>query len=343
MKKYIENGILKIKESELTAKTVRKIVAGLVRYAGNAKTSESGAELPLQVLLGGDRESEGVISLFEEALESAGCEHGNAGELPTAGLNFAFFDMGFDLAVAVFEDVNEKNLDDPTFNIEFFERGDQLGGLEAILPGGVNHKGTGSDEKGTDLSEKIKKFPYGLPVSQAGVNQIELAFQSDEDFPTATVELHEDLHEDAEDRYESHLLNYLNKIGPASESGDLRQEIDLTGLKISIISEDPAKSVAEKVFTALGATLADDNFDLKIDLTPDGSDVKISSKKSEINRLDVLDFIYSYLNITPDTNLLRVVDDKIILPTEPLPDGILLSLLIAKILTRDNQNSLIAL
>ena len=174
-----------------------------MRYLGNARETADGMERPVKVLLGGDtREStEWILRNFEEALETVGIDHGNVGVLPTPAINYAFYQMGYDLAI----DVTASHNPATDNGIKIFERGDSIGGLEAVMPGGVGFKGTGTTSSGQDLSHEIKKYPFGVKRSQAGVNAIENALENETGFDVGVVEFAEDLHADAKSRYLDHL------------------------------------------------------------------------------------------------------------------------------------------
>lgn len=327
MSHFINNGKITEPAEVITLTFIQSIVVGLTRYAGTAATSESGMERPLKVLLGGNEPGEYIRSMFEEALETAGIEHGDAGEITVPGLNFAFFDMDFDFAISVNEIRHN-------YEIEFFERGDNLGGLEATLPGGVNFEGTGSDEEGTDTSKQIVAKKYGLPLCQNGVNQIEMALEEHKNFRTFAVELHEDLSEDAEDRYESHLIDYINKVGPIM-SVSQRKATDFSGINIMLEKVD---SAADKIFckvaNALGARIVENGAILKVKFDEAGKSVKITVNDKVESISDIQDFISSYFGISSDSGIVKIHEDGIILPGEPLPDGILTALLIVKILAK---------
>ena len=102
------------------------IVAGLADYAGTDKS----------VLIGGDtREStEWILQDLSTALESLGFEYASVGVLPTPAINYCFYQMGFDFAI----DVTASHNPYTDNGIKIFERGATSGvklgekGCEAI-------------------------------------------------------------------------------------------------------------------------------------------------------------------------------------------------------------------
>ena len=216
MSKYFGTDGIRGKAEKFTSKFIQKVAMGIGEYAGTGRTAESGAERPLRVLVGGDtREStEWILRDFEEALESIGVDHGNVGVLPTPGINFAFFEMGYDLAV----DVTASHNPFTDNGIKVFERG----------------------------------ATSGRKLSAVGVEIVENAIDKYEGLEVHGAELREDLHEDALERYVRHLSEYVKKIGPASDGE--RKAVDFSGLRIGVDCANGATSVVGgKVFEEFGA------------------------------------------------------------------------------------------
>ena len=248
--RYFGTDGIRQKADAFTPGFIQAITLGIVRYLGNARETADGMERPVKVLLGGDtREStEWILRNFEESLETVGIDHGNVGVLPTPAINYAFYQMGYDLAI----DVTASHNPATDNGIKIFERGDSIGGLEAVMPGGVGFKGTGTTSSGQDLSHEIKKYPFGVKLSQAGVNAIENALENETGFDVGVVEFAEDLHADAKSRYLDHLKDYLEHIGPTTISD--RQKPDFSKLKIGLDCADGATSVvAREIFEYFGA------------------------------------------------------------------------------------------
>ena len=158
LRPYFKNGVFSSKKELVSSESVQAISIGLVRYLGVSREAKSGAEIPTSILLSSDgtKQSKRIVHEFEDAFETIGLEVGNAGRLEKAGLEVAFFKLGFDAGIYIREKDDE-------IEIEFFERGDEIGGIEAALPGGVNYRG------------KAKKVDHALPIPQVAVNQIEHA------------------------------------------------------------------------------------------------------------------------------------------------------------------------
>lgn len=248
--KYFGTDGIRQKAEAFTPGFIQAITLGIVRYLGNARETEDGMERPVKVLLGGDtREStEWILRYFEEALETVGIDHGNVGVLPTPAINYAFYEMGYDLAI----DVTASHNPASDNGIKIFERGDAIGGLESVMPGGVGFQGTGTTPSGKDLSARLKKYPYGIKLSQAGVNAIENALENETGFDVGVVEFAEYLHDDARNRYLDHLKQYLENIGPSVLPE--RKKPDFSALKIGLDCANGATSVtARAIFEYFGA------------------------------------------------------------------------------------------
>lgn len=248
--RYFGTDGIRQKAEAFTPGFIQAITLGIVRYLGNARETEDGMERPAKVLLGGDtREStEWILRYFEEALETVGIDHGNVGVLPTPAINYAFYEMGYDLAI----DVTASHNPASDNGIKIFERGDAIGGLESVMPGGVGFQGTGTIPSGKDLSAHLKKYPYGIKLSQAGVNAIENALENETGFDVGAVEFAEYLHDDAKDRYLNHLKQYLENIGPSVLPE--RKKPDFSALKIGLDCANGATSVTAKaIFEYFGA------------------------------------------------------------------------------------------
>lgn len=119
---------------KFTSDFLNSIVVGLADYAGTDK----------KVLLGGDtREStEWIIADLEATLESLGFEYASVGVLPTPAINYCFYKIGFDFAI----DVTASHNPYTDNGIKIFERGSHSGikltepGCEAIEKAIAEHK-----------------------------------------------------------------------------------------------------------------------------------------------------------------------------------------------------------
>ena len=83
--------------------------------------------------------------------------------LDVEALKKQFFDEDYDSGIVI-------KSEDDEIKIELFERGDDIGGLEASLPGGVNFEG------------KVKSVDHALPIPQIAVNHIEHALNTETGF-----------------------------------------------------------------------------------------------------------------------------------------------------------------
>ena len=175
----------------------------------------------IKVLIGGDtREStEWILADLETALETFGIEYSNVGVLPTPAINYCFTKMGFDIAI----DVTASHNPYTDNGIKIFERG--------------------VDSAGTKLSEK-------------GREAIESALASGLTYAPVSPTIRENLHDEAVEIYQNHLIEYL---GPAN----------FASLHLGMDCANGATSVINKtIFEELGAKVelinADDSYNTKI-------------------------------------------------------------------------------
>ena len=157
---------------------INNIAVGIVRYAGNARNSLSGAERPVRILLSNDsnNNSAKAIYYFKSAFEALGIEHGDAGVFSSEQLRIAFYELNFDLALSV-EKIKK------SYRVKIFERGETIGGLEGNMPGGVNFEG------------KVKSFSYGVAIPKSGIDTIRYAIDDNIELLTKTPEYNENYHE----------------------------------------------------------------------------------------------------------------------------------------------------
>lgn len=188
LKAYFNNGVLEEKTENVTPGFVQAVSIGLVRYLGTAREAASGAEIPTSVLLScnNSEKSEKITEDFKDALETIGLEVGDAKNLEKDGLKFVITELNFDAGIYV-------EATDKEVKIEIFERGDEIGGLEASLPGGVNFKG------------KAKRSDEALPIPQIAVNQIEHALNTEIGLDdVGRANLARDLEKEAAEIWEKH-------------------------------------------------------------------------------------------------------------------------------------------
>ena len=112
--KFGTDGI-RSKAEDFTPDFLARIIKGLINYAGDN----------IKVFLAGDtREStEWIIQDLCTACETFGIEYASAGILPTPGVNYCFYEMGFDFAI----DVTASHNPYTDNGIKIFERGETQG------------------------------------------------------------------------------------------------------------------------------------------------------------------------------------------------------------------------
>lgn len=165
IKPYFKDGILTEKFDAITPGFIEALSIGFIRYMGDSRTSKSGMERPLSVLFSVDiaENSKTIFSYFEDAFKTIGIDYEKRDNLDVETLKKQFFDEDFDSGILIKSEKDE-------IKIELFERGDDIGGLEASLPGGVNFEG------------KVKSVDHALPIPQIAVNHIEHALNTETGF-----------------------------------------------------------------------------------------------------------------------------------------------------------------
>ncbi len=120
--KYFGTDGIRQEANKFTKEFLNSIVVGLADYAGTDK----------KVLIGGDtrESSEWILQDLSEALESLGFEYASVGVLPTPAINYCFYEMGFDFAI----DVTASHNPYTDNGIKIFERGNQTG-IKLTEPG----------------------------------------------------------------------------------------------------------------------------------------------------------------------------------------------------------------
>ena len=161
--KYFGTDGIRQKADQFTPEFLYKIARGLVDYAGDT----------IKVLIGGDtrESSEWIIRDLESAFENLGVEYQTIDVLPTPGINYCFYNMGFDFAV----DVTASHNPYTDNGIKIFERG---------------------ETSGTKLCE-------------AGCEKIEESLEKELFYDAVSASARENLHDDALELYKSHLETYL--------------------------------------------------------------------------------------------------------------------------------------
>lgn len=165
MHKFGTDGI-RSKAEDFTPDFLARIVKGIANYAGD----------DIKIFLAGDtREStEWILQDLATACETFGIEYAIAGVLPTPGINYCFYQMGFNFAI----DVTASHNPYTDNGIKVFER---------------------STSQGTKLCE-------------AGRTSIEeVISSSDFLYQPVSITDREDLHAEALELYLQHLTDYIGK------------------------------------------------------------------------------------------------------------------------------------
>ena len=120
--KYFGTDGIRQSADKFTQEFINSIIAGLADYAGTDQ----------KVLIGGDtrESSEWILQDLSQALESLGFEYSSVGVLPTPAINYCFYKMGYDFAIDVTASHN------PYYDngIKIFERGPDSG-IKLTEPG----------------------------------------------------------------------------------------------------------------------------------------------------------------------------------------------------------------
>ena len=113
--KYFGTDGIRQEADKFTPDFLSSIIAGLATYQGTDK----------RVLIGGDtREStEWILQDLSSALETFGFDYASVGVLPTPAINYCFYHMGFDYAI----DVTASHNPFTDNGIKIFERGENSG------------------------------------------------------------------------------------------------------------------------------------------------------------------------------------------------------------------------
>lgn len=163
--KYFGTDGIRQEASKFTPEFLFKIARGLVDYAGDS----------VKVLIGGDtrESSEWMIKDLETAFETLGVEYSTIDVLPTPGINYCFFEMGFDFAI----DVTASHNPYADNGIKIFERG----------------------------------RTSGAKLCEEGCKVIEESLEKPLEYEPVPTSLRENLHDEAVSLYKEHLANYLGE------------------------------------------------------------------------------------------------------------------------------------
>lgn len=342
MKHFGTDGI-RDKADIFTINFLANIIQGLIDYSGDN----------IKIMLGGDtREStEWILADLETICESFGIEYANIGILPTPGINYCFYQMGYDFAI----DVTASHNPYTDNGIKIFERGET----------------------------------HGIKLSEKGREYVEKALNTNKTYQFTTSIIQEDLSSEALILYKGHLLDYLGdnanfenlKIaidcanGATSVIGS--SLFDDLGATTTLIHSDSKYSTAinhkcgSTHLESLKDTVLKNHLDFGVAFDGDGDRCLLIDETGEtVDGDQVIAIIANYLSldavaitvmanqglinwakdnniiteITPvgDSNVAEAMQSKniaiggeqsghIILPHEPTGDGMLTSLMITKI------------
>lgn len=331
------------KADTFTINFLANIIQGLIDYSGDN----------IKIMLGGDtREStEWILADLETICESFGIEYANIGILPTPGINYCFYQMGYDFAI----DVTASHNPYTDNGIKIFERGDT----------------------------------HGIKLSEKGREYVEKALNTNKTYQFATSIIQEDLSSEALILYKGHLLDYLGdnanfenlKIaidcanGATSVIGS--SLFDDLGATTTLIHSDPKYNTAinhecgSTHLESLKDTVLKNHLDFGVAFDGDGDRCLLIDETGEtVDGDQVIAIVANYLSldavaitvmanqglinwakdnnitteITPvgDSNVAEAMQSKniaiggeqsghIILPHEPTGDGMLTALMITKI------------
>ena len=209
MGKYFATDGIRKRAEYFTTEFLQKVALGLYRYGVQKK----GLENP-RILIGGDtrESSEWMLADLERAFESLGVECRNVGVLPTPGINYVFYEMGFDFAIDVTASHN------------------------------------GWEDNGIKIMERGKKS--GVKLSELGAEVIETVLDNAEMYDLKAVELKESLHADAVNLYKKHLENYALETGKQCGSRPLtglKIGLDCANGATSVIGAESWEKLGAKV------------------------------------------------------------------------------------------------
>lgn len=240
--KYFGTDGIRQESEKFTPEFLTSIIIGLADYA---EQKLAGAEY--KVFVAGDtrESSEWILQDLCNALESLGIEYANAGVLPTPAINYCFTNMGFDFAI----DVTASHNPYTDNGIKIFER------------------------SFNDASETS-----GQKLSPEGCEFIEQAILAKKTINLVAPTDREDLHEEAVEIYQQHLLDYL---GTANFSG-LRIGIDCANGATSVLSDQLFKQLGAETYLIN----ADENYGQSINLDCGSTHLEALTKLVKTNQLD---------------------------------------------------------
>lgn len=214
MGKYFGTDGIRNKAEFFTPEFIRKVANGIVRYSGAGIDSESGLERPIRVMIGGDtrESSQQMITDFTDALETLGLDCAVVDVLPTPAINYAFYKLGYDLAI----DITASHNPYTDNGIKIFERS---------IDG------------------------YGVKLNAKARDIVENAIDYDDTFDTQTATLAENMHEEALRVYLEHLAEKVERVDLAglkvcldcangATSVAARRIFESLGAQVTVINDD---------------------------------------------------------------------------------------------------------
>ncbi|MDO4742117.1 MAG: phosphoglucosamine mutase [Candidatus Saccharibacteria bacterium] len=267
--KYFGTDGIRQKADKFTTEFLAKIVRGLVEYAGDE----------IRVLIGGDtrESSEWILADLELILESFGVDYGNVGVLPTPGINYCFYEMGFDFAI----DVTASHNPYMDNGIKILERGDK----------------------------------FGQKLGEAGREAIERSLEREIEFSSVAPTVREGLHDEAVEIYKKHLIGYIGKadfselkIGVDCANGATAviggQIFEELGAKVTLINAD--FSYGQKINNNCGSThleglrdlVRQEHLDFGIAFDGDGDRcLLVDAKGKEVDGDEIIVILAEYLKL----------------------------------------------
>ena len=268
MHKFGTDGI-RSKAEDFTPDFLAKIIRGLVNYGGEN----------IKIFLAGDtREStEWILQDLATACETFGVEYGLAGVLPTPGINYCFYEMGFDFAI----DVTASHNPYTDNGIKVLERGPS----------------------------------QGQKLTESGRKAIETSLAEDITYSPVATSDREDLHAEALDLYKEHLASYIGTadfkglhIGMDCANGATSvvnsQIFEKFGAKIELINccknynTNINKDCGSTHLDQLKSLVTDQHLDFGVAFDGDGDRcLAIDDKGEEVDGDQMLAFLSQHLKL----------------------------------------------
>ena len=269
MHKFGTDGI-RSKAENFNADFLARIIKGITNYAGDN----------IKIFLAGDtrESSEWIIQDLAIACETFGIEYSIAGVLPTPGINYCFYEMGFDFAI----DVTASHNPYTDNGIKVFERG---------------------EAQGAKLCEK------GRQAIEAALENPNFSYEP------ASLTDREDLHTEALDLYIKHLEDYIGQadfshlhIGMDCANGATsvvnKTIFEKLGAKVELINCQPNynteinKDCGSTHLDALKQLVTEKHLDFGVAFDGDGDRcLGVDAEGNEVDGDEMLAFLSQYLGL----------------------------------------------